>query len=317
DFEARKPIVIPAKLAAKEGIFFDINGFNNLPYAPPRPLPEHIELTKHPISFEHYAKAFEIVQKGLRAGNSYLTNLTFPTPITLQGELDSIFYQNTATYRLLFKNQFTVFSPECFVKIKDGHIYSYPMKGTIDAALPNAAARILGDAKEKAEHYTIVDLIRNDLGRVASRVHVEQFRYLDHIRTHDKNLLQVSSKIVGRLPQYYQNEVGSLLLRLLPAGSISGAPKAKTLEIIKDAEGYDRGYYTGIFGYYANGYLESAVMIRFIERAGEQFYFKSGGGITAFSEAETEYQELIDKVYVPAFGKYQDRTRAGEALALS
>ena len=86
---------------------------------------------------------------------------------------------------------------------------------------------------------------------------------------------------------------------MLPAGSISGAPKKKTLEIIEEAEGYDRGFFTGVFGYFDGRNLDSAVMIRFIERQGDQLVFKSGGGVTSFSECKQEYVELIDKVYVP------------------
>ena len=72
------------------------------------------------------------------------------------------------------------------------------------------------------------------------------------------------------------------------------------MEIITEAEGYDRGFYTGVFGYYDGKNLESAVMIRFIEKSPSgEFYFKSGGGLTVYSDPQMEYQELIDKVYVP------------------
>jgi para-aminobenzoate synthetase component 1 len=85
----------------------------------------------------------------------------------------------------------------------------------------------------------------------------------------------------------------------LPAGSISGAPKKKTVEIIKDAEGYERGYFTGIFGIFDGKDLDSSVMIRFIESIDSKLCYKSGGGITFMSKPELEYQEMIDKVYVP------------------
>ena len=85
----------------------------------------------------------------------------------------------------------------------------------------------------------------------------------------------------------------------MPAGSVTGAPKQKTLEIINHVEGLPRGYYTGIFGCFDGENLESAVMIRFIEQRDGQLWFRSGGGITCNSLAELEYQELIDKVYVP------------------
>jgi para-aminobenzoate synthetase component 1 len=173
------------------------------------------------------------------------------------------------------------------------------MKGTIDAALPQAENSILSDEKERAEHATIVDLIRNDLSMVATNVKVEKYRYIDRIHAHDKELLQVSSIITGRLEENYRERIGDIIFRLLPAGSVSGAPKKKTIEIIKEAEQYERGYYTGVFGYFDGSRLESGVMIRFVENVDGTLYYKSGGGITAYSNCESEYQEMIDKVYVP------------------
>ncbi|GET22176.1 hypothetical protein JCM18694_24220 [Prolixibacter denitrificans] len=173
------------------------------------------------------------------------------------------------------------------------------MKGTIDAAIPNAASQILNDRKETAEHNTIVDLIRNDLSMVAKKVHVSQFRYIDEVKTHEKTLLQVSSEISGELPSDYHSNIGTIIATLLPAGSISGAPKQKTVEIIKESEIDQRGYYTGVFGLFDGQNLDSAVMIRYIEQKNNQMIFRSGGGITVFSEPEKEYQEMIDKVYVP------------------
>ena len=111
--------------------------------------------------------------------------------------------------------------------------------------------------------------------------------------------MQTSSEIVGDLAENWQENVGTLLLKLLPAGSISGAPKEKTVDIIRQAEKQPRGYYTGIFGIFTGDSLDSAVAIRFIEQQGDKFYFRSGGGITRHSALEDEYLELQQKVYVP------------------
>jgi para-aminobenzoate synthetase component 1 len=111
--------------------------------------------------------------------------------------------------------------------------------------------------------------------------------------------LQVSSQISGDLDYDYFSGLGDIFEKLLPAGSISGAPKKKTVEIIRKAETYDRGYYTGICGYYDGKNLDSGVMIRFIEDINGEFYYKSGGGITVNSNIWDEYNEMIDKVYVP------------------
>ena len=128
-----------------------------------------------------------------------------------------------------------------------------------------------------------MDLIRNDLSIVAEDVTVKKYRYIDRLKTNKGELLQVSSEICGRLPHDFYSNLGEILFSLLPAGSISGAPKPKTLEIIERAEGYERGFYTGIFGWFDGQNLDSAVMIRFVEQNGEQLIFKSGGGITSQS----------------------------------
>jgi para-aminobenzoate synthetase component 1 len=210
-----------------------------------------------------------------------------------------MFAVSRARYKLLYKDRFLVFSPETFVKIEDGKIYAYPMKGTIDAGVPEASEKILADGKEMAEHVTIVDLLRNDLSAVATNVHVTRFRYLEEIRTTEKNLLQVSSEIVGHLPDGYESKLGDIVLGLLPAGSVTGAPKLKTVTIIREAENEPRGYYTGVVGLFDGRVLDTGVMIRFIENDGGTLYYRSGGGITIQSNPEAEYQEAIDKVYVP------------------
>lgn len=137
---------------------------------------------------------------------------------------------------------------------------------------------------------------------VASEVCVPRYRYIDELRTHNGSLLQVSSEIRGRLPEGWNGHVGEILFSLLPAGSITGAPKKKTLEIIAEAETYERGFYTGVMGYFDGQDLDSAVMIRFMEQVSPRsFIFKSGGGITSKSEVRSEYNEMKQKVYVPIY----------------
>ena len=176
------------------------------------------------------------------------------------------------------------------------------MKGTIAATVPHASKTLLDNRKEAAEHATIVDLIRNDLSMIASKVSVSRYRYIDHLATNKGQILQTSSEITGQLAANYREEIGSLLFRLLPAGSITGAPKRRTMEIIHEAEGYERDFYTGVMGCYSNGALDSAVMIRFIDEDEQgHYYYKAGGGITAQSNNNDEYNEVIEKVYVPIY----------------
>ena len=254
---------------------------------------------KYPLSFEAYQESFNFIHQELQYGNSYLVNLTVPTRLETNLDLPSIFERSRAPYKLMVENQFVVFSPECFIKIREGVISSYPMKGTISAEEPDAEQVILNDPKEMAEHATIVDLIRNDLSIKANNVRVKSHRYIDRVDTYHGPLLQVSSEIEGDLPDDYYGSIGSILFSMLPAGSISGAPKKKTLEIIAKAEASDRGFFTGVFGVFDGKNLDSAVMIRFIEQTEEGLFFRSGGGITAQSTAKSEYEEMIRKVYVP------------------
>ncbi|MBA4311507.1 MAG: aminodeoxychorismate synthase component I [Chlorobiaceae bacterium] len=297
DFEMKALIVHRLDKINNFEIRYDINGTKN--YITPTILLKNILFTKQFVSFNRYQSAFSKVKRHIANGNTYLLNLTFPTKVKINLSLEEIFYRSRAKYKLCFQNKFVVFSPETFIRIHNNKISSYPMKGTINASIPNAKQILLSDPKELAEHNTIVDLIRNDLSMVAKNVRVERFRYIDKIKTHNKNLLQVSSKIVGELGRDYRSNIGDIIFALLPAGSISGAPKKKTIQIIKETENYKRGYYTGVFGYFDGNNLDSGVMIRFIEKTGKQLKYKSGGGITSMSDSKSEYQELIDKVYVP------------------
>jgi para-aminobenzoate synthetase component 1 len=296
DFQMKNNFVKRLEEISTDEIKFSFNNFSNTIAKKNIKKPD-IKII--PPDFETYLNAFEIVQKNIKYGNSYLVNLTFLSEITTSLRLTDIYEIVNAKYKMLFYDDFLFFSPEIFVQIKENKIFSFPMKGTIDATIPNAREKILNDKKETAEHYTIVDLIRNDLNIVAKKVKVEKFRYIDEIKTNQQDILQVSSMISGKLNENWQNNVGNIIFSLLPAGSITGAPKKKTVEIIEQAENYQRGFYTGIAGIFDGKNLDSCVMIRFIENIDGQFFYKSGGGITALSNPKSEYQEMISKIYLP------------------
>ncbi len=294
DFLKENGEIIPLNEISDE-IKFELNSIQN------HSINRSFQFDKFPIDFSDYQSKFKLVHDNLLLGNSYLTNLTYPTKINTNLSLDEIYHFSEAKYKLKYKENFVCFSPERFVKIENHHIFSNPMKGTIDASIPNAKQIILDDEKEAAEHATIVDLIRNDLSLVADNVEVTKYRYIDKLKTNDKTLLQVSSEIRGDLKVDFHENIGTIFDKLLPAGSICGAPKKKTIDIILEAENYDRKFYTGIFGVFDGENLDSAVMIRFIENDKNELFFKSGGGITAKSNAKAEYEELIQKVYVPIY----------------
>lgn len=300
DFEQSKPLIFRLDEIDPGDLLFDFNGITNGSVRDGRSKRSHPQLIRHPGSYEEYLRKFSIVKDEIALGNTFLLNLTCSTPVELSVSLREIFNAANARYRLWLRDEFVCFSPETFVSISNGKIRSFPMKGTIDASVPDAENVILNDPKETAEHYTIVDLIRNDLSIVANDVRVKQFRYIDLILTDATNLLQVSSEICGCLDHGWKSALGDVIFSLLPAGSVSGAPKKKTAEIIAAAEGMPRGYYTGIAGIFDGNSLDSGVMIRFIEKRGNGYFYRSGGGITSFSDPQSEYREMIDKIYVPA-----------------
>ena len=284
---------------ADSGLLIDFQYFKNAPEQ--QTLPREIVFKAFPQTEESYRKGFDWVQQNLKSGNSYLVNYTCKTRVETNLSLDEIFYLSTSKYKVLIPERFVFFSPETFVEIVDDRIFTHPMKGTIDAGTENAAEVLKNDAKEKAEHYTVVDLLRNDLSMVADEVHLDEFQRIDLIRTRDKNLYAMSSEISGMLKPEFRGKIGSVMKTLLPAGSILGAPKPKTLEIVLEAEDYSRGFYTGVCGWFDGKNLDSCVMIRFIEKENTELYFKSGGGITHLSKAADEYQEMKNKIYVPIY----------------
>lgn len=283
--EPNKNIICSVDEASKFGIKFKINSTSvyGVKY----------HLKKHPIDFSIYKERIDKVISHQKNGDNYLLNLCFPTEISTNLSLEEIYNYSGARVVIYKKDDFVCFSPEIFVNIKDGYMHTYPMKGTIEANLPDAKEILLRDEKEFSEQAMIVDLMRNDLSMVCDDVKVEKFRYIERV----KDLYQTSSHISGRL----RDKIGfnEIFNRILPAGSISGTPKDYAQKIISECEIIKRGYYTGVFIYFDGEILQSFVMIRFIKKMDNKLYFFSGGGITTMSDPKKEYDELIKKVYFP------------------
>ena len=297
DFALRQPVVVPLDEIDPDDVLYDINGTKNFEEKTTDDSP--VYFTTKPASRARYCRAFSLVQQHLRRGDTFLLNLTLPSRIESNLSLKELFFRSRAKYKIYYKDRFICFSPEIFVQTEGDVICSFPMKGTINACVQNAREKLLSSKKELSEHFTIVDLIRSDLSMVAQEVEVSRFRYIDHIKTNKNEILQMSSEIRGKLRPEFLHAPGDMLQKILPAGSISGAPKKKTLEIIREAEGYDRGFYTGVVGIFDGENIDSGVLIRFIENTDAGLIYKSGGGITARSRCEEEYNELIEKIYVP------------------
>ena len=298
DYEGKRAVVEPENEVGANELKYCFKGKGNATQTA-KPANGDIEWDIEPPTEAEYQHSFNTVRNAMLAGNSYLANLTCRIGLRTNLSLLDLYHAAEARYRLWMKDKLVCFSPETFVKIAQGEISSYPMKGTAEDVSPSSAEQLLANEKEAAEHATIVDLIRNDLSMVANDVHVERYRYVERLNTHRGPLLQTSSEIRGRLMPHLMQRPGDVIFSQLPAGSITGAPKKKTVEVIAEAENYRRDFYTGVMGRWDNGELDSAVMIRFIDQCHGKLFFKAGGGITAKSNWKDEYHEVIEKVYAP------------------
>lgn len=298
DFDLERPLIVPLTHLPHSGIRFEINP-DILLASSQKPQRSKISLKNFPVAFDVYEKGFEKVMEAIHQGDTYLLNLCYSTRLESVPSLAYIFENAVAPFKLLVNKKFVIFSPERFVTMANGLIKTFPMKGTIDASVENARTVLLDDVKEQEEHATVVDLLRNDLSIVAKNVTVERYRYISEIRTAGTSLLQCSSEVSGVLDDHYLDHLGSIFHAMLPAGSVTGAPKKRTVELIQEVEPEPRGFYTGVFGVFDGKKVDSAVMIRMIEHRSDGFYYRSGGGITYRSDPKQEYDEMISKVYIP------------------
>ena len=298
DYELQNCFIVDNPLATRD-IWWSISGTGN---GTPPVADRCVQPSISPMScfaLDEYAAKFDVIYSGLMRGDSFLANLTASVEVNCNASLENIYASAKARYKLLLPDEFVCFSPECFVRIEHGRIHAYPMKGTIDATIENARQILLDNHKEQCEHNTIVDLLRNDLSMISDNVRVTRFRYIDKVGAAGREILQTSSEIVGDLPDDWRGTLGDIIFRLLPAGSICGAPKDATVRLIARAEGCPRGWYTGIFGYFDGESLDSAVMIRCVAKRGDRLYYHSGGGITVNSDVSDEYNEVLQKIYIP------------------
>lgn len=140
-----------------EDCLYDFNGKTNINEKTASPLTSKITWEVDAPQYEEYEKSFDIVKRNMLAGNSYLANLTCRVPVRCNLSLHEIFLRSKGKYKLLMNDStdnigsFVCFSPEKFLQIRDGRIFSYPMKGTINASLPNAEKELMNDEKEAAE----------------------------------------------------------------------------------------------------------------------------------------------------------------------
>ncbi|MGE5279965.1 MAG: anthranilate synthase component I [Deltaproteobacteria bacterium] len=188
-------------------------------------------------------------------------------------------------------------SPELLVRCEDGKVSTRPIAGTRPRGKDEAedqrlARQLLADAKERAEHLMLVDLGRNDLGRVSAyaSVKVEEFMTVEKY----SHVMHLVSHVTGRLKR--GRDAWDALAACFPAGTLSGAPKIRAMEIIDELETVRRGPYGGAIGYFGfSGNLDSCIIIRTMVIKGGRIYIQAGAGIVADSDPDREYQESVNK----------------------
>jgi len=283
--------------------------------APRKPLPtleppHHAEVTSRdvpPSSFtkEAFCEAVDRVKDYILAGDAFQVVLSqrFSEPIAGARPLDvyrALRVINPSPY--MFHLEFpearvTGASPETLVRLSDGRVEVRPIAGTRPRGATaieddRLAAELLEDPKERAEHLMLIDLGRNDVGRVATvgSVHVAEQMVIERY----SHVMHMTSHVVGTLAP------GKTWLDVLraafPAGTLSGAPKIRAMEIIDELEPHQRGIYGGAVGYVSyTGNLDLAIAIRTLVSAGDTIYVQAGAGLVADSIPENEYWETVNK----------------------
>jgi para-aminobenzoate synthetase component 1 len=257
------------------------------------------------LTIQQYADSFGRIQKYIHDGDCYQVNYAQRFSVECQGDPWSAYlnlrkinpspfsaYINTPYGQILSS------SPERFLRVKDNHVETKPIKGTRPrSAEPERDLELQAELeiskKDRAENVMIVDLLRNDLGKscipgsisVPELFKIESFPKVHHL----------VSTVVGELSA--ENDALSLLSGCFPGGSITGAPKYRAMEIIEELEPDPRGVYCGSIGYVGyDGNMDSNIAIRTMIHREGQIQFSAGGGIVYDSEMESEYQETLDKV---------------------
>ena len=188
-------------------------------------------------------------------------------------------------------------SPEVHVRLTDGRVEIRPIAGTRprgagvaeDLALEK---ELLADAKERAEHLMLVDLARNDIGRVCAfgSVHVPELMVVERY----SHVMHIVSQVEGRIAP--GKSAFDLMRATFPAGTVSGAPKIRAMQIIAEKESVQRGFYAGALGYFSyDGNLDSCITLRTALLKDGKMYIQAGGGVVADSDPAAEFQETINK----------------------
>lgn len=205
-----------------------------------------------------------------------------------------MFHINFGDYKLFGS------SPELLAKIQNGYVYNCPIAGTRKIAASEEENiklenELLNDKKEIAEHSMLLDLSRNDMGKIAQIGSVEISKFMEiHRYSH---VMHIFSEVKGKKIQ--SKDFLDVLSAFLPAGTLSGAPKIRSMEIIDELEDCKRGFYAGAVGYISyNGNMDTAITIRSIVEKDNKYYLQSGAGIVHDSVPEKEFDECLNKMKI-------------------
>ena len=262
-----------------------------------------LEEIKPLFSKEEYCQKVEKVKNHIFEGDIFQLVLSNPMKARFEGSLFDTYRvlrtTNPSPYMFYFAGDIEIAgaSPETLVKVENGEIRTFPLAGTRprgkdyeeDQALEK---ELLADEKERAEHNMLVDLGRNDLGRLCDFGTVEVEKYMSIERY--SHVMHIGSAVKGRLSA--DRQAVDAIDSVLPAGTLSGAPKIRACEIIDELEDNKRGIYGGAIGYVDfTGNLDTCIAIRFAYKKNGYVFVRSGAGIVADSVPENEYQECINK----------------------
>ena len=257
------------------------------------------------VNFCEYSNAIKKIKEEISNGNTYEVNYTYDFDVPFEGNelelFDFLLYKQKTPYNFYIKNQYDTvlsFSPELFFKLKNNHILTKPMKGTIhrgrDKKQDNQLIDFLkNDEKNRAENVMIVDLLRNDLGRIA-KVGTVKVSKLFEVETH-KTLHQMTSQIEANLKE--DTTLFDIFNAIFPCGSITGAPKISTMKVISEVEKGDRNIYCGAIGMISPKETIFSVPIRILQKTNEQnnFKYRVGGAIVWDSDIQNEREETLTK----------------------
>ncbi len=270
---------------------------------PPSPLKLTSDITPD-FSQDTFCAMVERAKDYIKEGDIFQVVLSNPLRAKASGSLFDTYRilrsTNPSPYMFYFSSdciEMAGASPETLVRLQNGVLHTYPLAGSRprganereDKALEK---ELLSDEKECAEHNMLVDLGRNDIGRVARLGSVEVEKYMQIVRY--SHIMHIASSVRGDIDK--DKDALDALSAVLPAGTLSGAPKIRACEIINELEKTPRGVYGGAVGYLDfSGNMDSCIAIRLVYKKGDELVVRSGAGIVADSVGKTEHIECLNK----------------------